>query len=421
MKLISRYNRVNLLVTTLVLLLSAVFYYFFVKAVLVHQLDKSLKTEQKEITDYVTANHQLPEPSDTREEKEFYAPVSAMQYRRKFSTVSLYDAHRRENVLFRQLAFTVLVGNQIYRAEVWKSQEETEDLVKLISLITLGMVIVLLVTLLLVNRLILNRLWEPFFSTLHQIRHFNLSARKDIALEPTRIDEFRELNGAIRQMTHKAFSDYDEIKNFTENASHEIQTPLAIIKSKLELLSQGESINENQMDIIESVSGTVHRLSKLNQSLILLTKLDNRQFSEKETVDIGNLLLRQLNHYEELLLAKKIHLDRQIQVPTLISFNEALAEILISNLLTNAIKHNISGGTIKASLDGQQLTVSNTGRPLSAPPAVYFERFQKDSISGDSLGLGLSIVKKICDNYNFTLSYRYEDGFHVLKVKWNAN
>lgn len=416
MKLNSRYNRVNLMVTTLVLLLSAVFYYFFVEAVLVHQLDKSLRSEQKEIIDYVNANHTLPEPSDSREEKEYYHPATTKLARRRFHTVALYDSIRGEKVFYRQLAFDIKVGNQVFRVDVMKSQAETEDLVKLISLITLGMVIVLLVTLLLVNRLILNKLWRPFYSTLFQIGNFNLSARKKIELEDTPIDEFRELNGALQQMTLKAASDYDEIKNFTENASHEIQTPLAIMKSKLELLSQGDSITEDQMDIIQSVSSTINRLSKLNQSLILLTKLDNRQFSEKESIDLGGLLVRQLNNYEELLLAKKIRLTRQIKVPTQLTFNDALAEILISNLLTNAIKHNVPGGTIHVELDDHQMAISNTGKPLSSEPSLYFERFQKDSTTGDSLGLGLSIVKKICDNYNFSLSYHYSDGIHSLCV-----
>lgn len=421
MKLIAKYNRVNIVVTVLVLVLSAVFYYFFVEAVLVHQLDKSLKAEREEIMDFVKDNHQLPAPTDSREEKESFAIATTPFSKRRFSTVSIYDSLRREKMLYRQMAFPVFVGNVVYRAEVKKSQGETEDIVKLISMITLAMVIVLLGTLLVVNRLVLNKLWSPFYSTLFQIRNFNLSSRKKIVPDPTQIDEFNELNVAIAHMTAKAASDYDEIKNFTENASHEIQTPLAIMKSKMELLSQGESINENQMGIIESVSGTINRLSKLNQSLILLTKLDNRQFSEKEKIDIGSLLLRQLNNYEELLAAKKIQLTKNIKKDTVLFFNEALGEILVSNLLTNAIKHNINEGTLHVALDETKLSFTNTGRPLTSEPSRFFERFQKDSTAGDSLGLGLSIARKICDNYEFTLSYQYSDGLHSLIVQFQQN
>ena len=240
------------------------------------------------------------------------------------------------------------------------------------------------------------------------------------ALEETNINEFAELNSAVDSMTKKASRDYNEIKSFTENASHEIQTPLAIILSKLELLSQSETLKEEQMNIIQTIAETTNRLSKLNQSLILLTKIDNRQFRETTPVDISALIIHHLNNYEELLHAKEIKLAKEIQPGVMVSMNETLAEILIINLLSNAIKHNVEKGIINIKLTSNVLSVSNTGNKPDTPPSVYFERFKKGSDSNESLGLGLSIVKKICEAYSFGVDYNYSEMLHKISINFSS-
>ena len=418
MKLLSKYNRVNVIATIIVLLISAVFYYFFIKSVLVHQLDKNLVVEEKEITDYIKENNLLPEPSYSKDEQELYVPANDEKIIRKFSSIELYNKEHDKNIYYRQLEFPVIVNGKMYKADVRKSQEETEDLVQLILKITLAIVSLLLATLFIINRFVLSKLWKPFNSTLQQIKQFNVSGKNDVHLEPTNINEFTELNAAVNSMTQKAIRDYNEIKSFTENASHEIQTPLAIIRSKLELLSQGESLKEEQMNAIQSISETTNRLSKLNQSLILLTKIDNRQFRETEEVNMSLLLLQHLNNYEELFHAKDISITKNINEGVLITMNETLAEILIVNLLVNAIKHNIEKGSIAIELSKNHLSIANTGKILNVNPAIYFERFKKESASNDSMGLGLSIVKKICETYGFNIHYTYEKMLHILVVNF---
>ena len=415
MKLLSKYNRVNVIATIIVLLISAVFYYFFIKSALVHQLDKNLKVEEKEITDYIKENNLLPEPSYSKDEQELYTPVNE-KIIRKFSSIELYNKEHDKNIYYRQLEFPVMVNGKMYKADVRKSQAETEDIVQLVLKITLAIVLILLVTLFIINRFVLSKLWEPFNATLEQIKQFNLSGKDEVHLELSNIKEFMVLNSAVSMMIQRVSHDYNEIKSFTENASHEIQTPLAIIRSKLELLSQSENLKEEQMNAIQSISETTNRLSKLNQSLILLTKIDNRQFKETEEVNMSHLLLRHLNNYEELFHAKEISITKNINEGIVLTMNEALAEILIVNLLINAIKHNIEKGSITIELNKNHLSIANTGKILNANPAIYFERFKKESPSNDSMGLGLSIVKKICDTYGFEISYTYKNNLHILAV-----
>jgi signal transduction histidine kinase len=418
MKLLSKYNSVNLVATIIVLLLSAFFYYFFIEAALIHQLDKSLAVEEIELTDYAKENNQLPEPSNSKDEKELYTLTDEKVINRKFSTVDLFNHKHDENISYRQLEFPVTVAGKLYKIDVLKSQEETEDLVQLILQITLAIVLLLLISLFLINRFVLGKLWKPFNSTLQQIKQFNLSGKDQVHLEQTNINEFTELNNAVSLMTKRVSQDYDEIKNFTENASHEIQTPLAIIKSKLELLSQSENLNEEQMNSIQSISETTSRLSKLNQSLILLTKIDNKQFRETEQVDISELALHHLNNYEELLHAKNITVTKNIEPNLKLVMNENLAEILIINLITNAIKHNIDNGSIQIKITMNSFSVTNTGLELESDPSELFERFKKDKVNSDSLGLGLSIVKKICERYGFEITYHYSGLLHTTTINF---
>ena len=180
MKLLSKYNRVNIVVTIIVLLLSAVVYYFFIEAALVHQLDKNLKGEEKEIRDYVDENKILPEPSDSKDEQELYTPVNEEKVIRKFSSVEIHNKDHNRNIYYRQLEFPLTVNGKLYKVDVRKSQEETEDIVQLILKITLAIVVVLLASLFIINRFVLNKLWKPFNSTLQQIKEFNVSGKNEV-------------------------------------------------------------------------------------------------------------------------------------------------------------------------------------------------------------------------------------------------
>ncbi|HSV10951.1 MAG TPA: HAMP domain-containing sensor histidine kinase, partial [Hanamia sp.] len=210
--------------------------------------------------------------------------------------------------------------------------------------------------------------------------------------------------------------DYESLKSFTENASHEIQTPLAIIKNKIELLLQSENFDETQVNAIQSVNEAASKLSRLNQSLLLLAKIENRQFEQAEKINFSDVVHRTAENFEELALIKNISIEKNITDPVFIKINDTLAEILASNLILNAIKHNLPNGNIKINLSVKSMLVSNTGNEPNENTDHFFERFKKSSSSRDSIGLGLAIVKTICDTYGFGVSYSYKSGIHSVKV-----
>jgi len=418
MKLLARYNRVNIAATILVLLVGGLCYYFILRFVLIHQLDKDLKVEEQEVKDYVQRNNSLPNAANYKDQKVVFEPDESVLIKRKIFSVNLYDTAEDEQQQGRQLIFTINSAGKNYKVTITKSQQETEDLVKLIVMLTLAIVVLLLMVLFIINRFVLNKLWLPFNNTLQQLKQFNLSNKTAINLKDTNINEFIELNAAVTAMSNSVLKDYDALKSFTENASHEIQTPLAVIKSKLELLMQAENFSETQMHYIQNIQEEISRLSKLNQSLLLLTKIDNQQFKDTEKVDIANIITKHLNNYEELISAKEIALTKNISEGNFVVMNKVMAEILVSNLITNAIKHNVERGSITIELNKDQLTVSNSGPVLATNPKELFERFKKDKVNSESLGLGLSIVKKICEQYHFKVDYNYTNGLHTVSLSF---
>jgi signal transduction histidine kinase len=416
MKLLAKYNRVNIAATIVVLLAGSLCYYFILKYVLLHQLDKDLKVEEQEIADYVRKYNTLPNAANYKDQKIVFEPTGQSVINRNIRSIHYFNAAEKDYVSSRQLTYTISLSGTHYKVSITKSQQETEDLIQLIVLITLAIVVLLLVVLFVINRFVLNKLWLPFNHTLSELKQFNLSTQTNVKLNDSLIDEFKELNNAVITMSNRVLKDYEALKSFTENASHEIQTPLAIVKSKLELLMQSENFTEMQMLDIQTIHDAINRLSKLNQSLLLLTKIDNQQFQEIDEVDIAKIISKNLTHYEELIAAKQITLTKNMEADTRLLMNETMAEVLISNLITNSIKHNVENGKIEITLNQHQLIVSNTGSMLNRSTDELFERFKKDRVNSESLGLGLSIVKKICERYHFKVLYHYTNGLHILTI-----
>ena len=416
MKLVSKYNRVNIPITITVFLISSIAYYFILYYVLLRQVDKDLRIEQQEIIHHIEADGTLPEASHYKDQQIEFNQTSLSYFKDKFSTQSIYNKKEDEEEPFRRIDFLVTQNGQNYIATVKKSEHETDDIVRLILMITILVIAILLLILFVSNRFLLSKLWRPFNHTLDQLKQFNLSSKNQITVHPTNVDEFIELNKTAILLTQKVKSDYQSLKSFTENASHEIQTPLAIIKNKIELLSQSESLQKSQIEIIKSLNDAASRLSRLNQSLLLLTRIENRQFKPSESFDFSANVQKYIENFRELADMKDIQIEKNIKNQVTIEMNDSLADILISNIILNAIKHNWPGGSIKIDLDENALLVSNTGQEPKLKTSELFERFKKDSLSAESLGLGLSIVKTICDTYGFGLSYNYTNRMHIIKI-----
>ncbi|HXD77071.1 MAG TPA: HAMP domain-containing sensor histidine kinase [Puia sp.] len=416
MKLFSKYSRVNIVASILALLIGSFGYYFAVRFVLIHQLDDTIKIEEAEILDNVHNHNRLPAPANYRDQLIEFTPASAPVSRRFFNTSRPGRLHE-DLEPYRALIFSVTVNRQLYTVLISKSEEESEDLLGLIMVTTAAMILLLLGTLFLANRLLLRRIWQPFYRTLADMREFNLSSRLPLAgTDSTAIDEFRNLDDAARQMTRRILKDYEMLKGFSDNASHEMQTPLAILTSRLDLLIQDPVLEERHHRPIQAMYDAIGRLRQLNQSLLLLTKIENHQFNHTEPVEIAPLIEEKLLQLEDPLKDRRLIVHKDLDRLRL-PINSYLADILLNNLLLNAIRHNRDGGDLSISLRESSLRISNSGPALSFDPATIFDRFVKGAHSGGT-GLGLAIVRQICDNYRYDLSYSYTDQQHTIDIRF---
>lgn len=295
-------------------------------------------------------------------------------------------------------------------------QDDIEDAVK--DSMTKTYVLLLIVSFLL-SLIASYVVFKPFQETLEVIRNFSIKNRSFNKLPTSTTSEFKKLNLFVEEMMQKAQSDYWALKEFSENASHEFQTPISVALGKLDLLLESGELQEDQLGLITSAQDSLRRLSKLSNALALLTKIENKEFSEQTKVNFSNLVKSHLNDFRELMDLKGISLAVSIEEDVMVNGNSTLLEILITNLITNAIRHNLKeSGHIHVRLLPGHFSVENTGCKSTENPSRYFQRFKKGSENPDSSGLGLSIVKQICDQHGFRIDYQIQEQIHNLSVKW---
>lgn len=283
-------------------------------------------------------------------------------------------------------------------------------------LASIGWIIVLFLLIMgLINRQVSRIMLMPFYRILKAVQSFKLSQQVQIELPDTNVQEFKELKYFLEEMTNKAHEEYQLLKEFTENSSHELQTPLSIIRGKLELLMES-GINDEQAKLILPAYDSIEKLSKINTSLALLVKMDNKQFVSFRPNNLSELTREALEKFAELIEMKSLTLKTEIDDHIQLNLNLALIDILLINLINNAIRHNHVNGEIIVSLSTKKFIIRNTGNPPEVPVKQLFQRFKKSNQSSDSIGLGLSIVKKICDLHNFTIQYGYSDQIHSIEI-----
>lgn len=335
-----------------------------------------------------------------------------------FTDTSIYDKEEKEYVPYRFLRSHYSYNNNHYLITVSKTTIEEDELLEGIFS-SFGIIVGLLViAFFLVNWLLSKTLWKPFHKTLSKLNTYDIKKHELHTFESANTREFNQLNSALNKMTEKIHSDFLQQKEFTENASHEMQTPLAIAKANLSLLMQSPNLKEEEMNQLQAMENTLKKLSALNKSLLLLTKIENNQFHEQVAIHLNEATNKALENYADLIQAKNIQVETTFESNLTFEMDPALVDILLSNLFQNAIRHNQEGGKIIVTTKKNTLSISNSGEPLTVSENDLFVRFKKNDASKDSLGLGLSIVKSIVDLYGFEIHYEYTNTLHTFTLKF---
>ena len=397
---------------------SGIFLYSSIRKVIYRQIDNSLITEKTIIQDQIEQTDTIPDFAAAFghqiEVKLLNLPVKLTQVIRD---TLIYDSDSGSYLSYRSIFFS---GNtkarKGYTISIYQTLIEKQELLKDTSLYMSFLFLSLLTISILLNYLISRKLWQPFYSAVDEAAKFNILSDKPVTLPKTDILEFRELNNVIGQMTSKMRIDYLNLKEYNENAAHEFQTPLAVIRAKMDILMQNKSLKKESIDLIRSINEATTKLFKLNQGLLLISKIENQYFHDKKEVSLKKIIETGLDNYKEIMELKNIRVEMSASVPATIEMNEVLADVLISNLLSNAVRYNIDNGFIRCEIDDIVIVISNSGLPFTGDPESLFKRFHKGNDDTQSVGLGLSIVKKIADNYNMKISYSCKEDIHELRL-----
>jgi signal transduction histidine kinase len=371
MRLLQRTIRLYSILSFCVLVIGIPVFYFLLQAVVRQEVDEELLVNRSELVKRLNHIEKIQDISQlnfldrniTIQPQPNLSKTSLDSY----STISRYDSAIHETVQFRVLKTSIDVHGSNYMVTLAVAMVDHNDLIEIVLIVQ----VVLLA-------LLFGGLWI--------------------------------INKSIS-------SAYLLQKEFTENAAHEMQTPLAVLQSKLELLMQTSPINNTQAALISKMADASHRMNKLNKALVLLTRIQNHQFNDEERIDWRNLIDKLIDDYEDVITQKniKVSINEVSSIKT--DTNRMLLEILLGNLLSNAIRHNIQDGFINIIVHEKELLIENSGQLKALNTINIFQRFQKDSSDENSLGLGLEIIDKICVLNHYSLKYLYNSNKHCFILK----
>jgi len=416
MKLSAHYSKASIIITISVLVAGGIIYFFTINKLGRTQLDRDLAEEFEEVVNYVNLNGKLPNQVEFDEDQTVFIKTKDTNLPLRFFDTVYNNPKEKKPEPGRAVAGLILLKGEHYKVIITESRESTEYLIQLIGIITLILTICLLVVLLITNRYILNGLWKPFYDTLTKLKAFNISDGQIFPVNQNKVDEFNELNEVVQTMSKRIKNDYRHLKQFTENASHEMMTPLAVITSKLDTLIQDESLKPEQLDQINDIYSAAGKLSRLNQSLLLLLKIENNLVDDSELLSLDELINQKVRQFHELIVDKNMQVNGFLDNKQ-ISASKYLVDILLNNLFSNAIRHNYNYGSLMITLTNDELIFQNTGPEKPLDVDSLFGRFQKGQKS-EGTGLGLTIVKNICNLYHWGIDYSFENGMHSFEIRF---
>lgn len=411
MKLITKSSLTFISATVIFFLIGSVIMYFSVRNIFSSNLNDIL-LERK-----IVLEKQIePDNVERFYSKEVFVSKSESECIPTFSDTVLIE--QEKYVLYRKLDFPYKVKGKNYKISVLQSHTRTDVLITKIVIMNVGLAVVFFLILFFVNRHSVRNTLKVFYKTISKLEEFDLNNNNELNLDSAQLFEIKKLNSVIQKMADTLKRDFEVLKEYTENVSHELQTPLAVISSKVDQMMQSDNLSQQQMEHLALLMETTNRLSKINQALIFLTKIDNRFYTEVSNFSLEQLLKEQIELFEESIQQKKIQLTLNLVDPIHIYMDRYLAESMINNLFRNAILHNNDTRLINITIENNTFTITNSGEELTFSPDKIFDRFKRSVTNKKSLGIGLSVVKSICELYQFNLSYFSKNNLHTFIIKF---
>nr|WP_250630555.1 HAMP domain-containing sensor histidine kinase [Rhodoflexus caldus] len=389
----------------------------------VDDIDEALILRKKEFQAYHLPNFTLGEIPQWNKYNRDIKLIDTLQNLTKDSLLQqpFHDELDNEIEPYRVLYSPIRIEQKTFTLLVRQNLIENEDLIFNILGLYAGLLVLLLAGLFGLTQYFSRQLWKGFYDTLQQLETFELGKTDAPTFEETHIQEFERLNSVLQHLIQKSIAVFESQQEFIENASHELQTPLAVLQAKLDTFLQMPDLSQAQMQALDSLYDLLARLNRLNKNLLLLSKIDKLSFQNLENINLKTLIEKQVSFFEEQALQKNIRLEIDVLENVEIKTNHILIEIFVSNLLLNAIRHNHKNGLISISLKQNELQIGNTGQPFPLPENKLFRRFAKIDSSTQGNGLGLAIIKKIADLYRWSITYVMKNNLHTFTINFNKS
>ena len=336
-----------------------------------------------------------------------------------YSDTLVYNSELEEMQLFRRKTIVFEEQGKFYKLVITKSLQDFYRLKNDIFGALIPAFIILAVAIILFNSLLSGSLFKPFNKILSQMRTYKVGSGADIKSVNTTTTEFKKMQQLYHEMVDRIENDYRNLKEYTENMAHEIQTPLTVIRNKAENLIADEALMNQHASTVKIIYDESNHLSKLGNTLNLLTKIENQEYSNTERISTYAIIEKHLESISEVARLKSLKIEKDLSDQHILFIDPFLLDIVLKNLLRNALRYGSQEGPIKVKTTADSFSVSNYGLPLEEEPEKIFERFYRKNGTRASQGLGLSLVKKICDINNLTISYNYKDDQHLFTIKSN--
>ncbi|MDT0676925.1 HAMP domain-containing sensor histidine kinase [Autumnicola musiva] len=407
----------------ILLTLWAVIFYFEMLDEIYDSMDDGLENQKILVIRRARQNHAVLERKEFDDGYYTITETSAKtarNFRESYRDSLMYMLNEEDYEPVRLLESVFQQNGKYYKVKVITSMVEEDDLVEDLLFSIFWLYLGLIVSILVLNNIVLKKIWNPFYKLIEQLKTFSIEKDESISLEKSPIEEFNLLNKSIDKLLQKSVDSYIGQKQFIENASHELQTPLAISINKLELLLEKNELKEEEIATLASVLNNLERLTRFNKSLLLLSKIENQQFVEQEVININEVIYHLEKEFSDLLSHHKMSMEVNAAEEINFKMNKDLAYILFTNLIKNAILHGLPETKVEVDISDNKIIISNFSEAKKLKKKDLFIRFYRLSNNKNSSGLGLAIAKAIIDEYNLELTYSYEKK-HSFKVDFSSN
>jgi signal transduction histidine kinase len=322
----------------------------------------------------------------------------------------------RDTAEYRILRNVFMHDNKYYILEIGRARETIELYSSLLQHTGLILLLILFFITLILDFYYSRQALKPFWSIIDK-RLVQQKFPFDLNFSPikTTTKDFIFLDASLKALMESTTKAFNREREFTANASHELLTPISIVRSKIENMMIDKDLSEIQALKLSEMDNTLDRLGRIVRSLLFLARIDSGQYKKTDKIRLQEVLSDIISELDPMLEDRNINISIDVREDShLVGMNQELIFHLFYNLINNAIRYNKSGGSIEIKDEyvgnTYHIFITDTGQGINSENLdTIFDRFSHHEGSGRH-GLGMSIVKSIADYFNIQVKIKSKLG-----------